>query len=32
MRDSYLYEDVPVMKNKLGIMKQDLLDDVFEKE
>ncbi|SEB07354.1 Fido, protein-threonine AMPylation domain-containing protein [Pseudobutyrivibrio sp. ACV-2] len=27
MRDPYLYEDIPVLKNKLGITKQDLLDD-----
>lgn len=27
MRDPYLYEDVPVLKNKLGITEQDLLND-----
>jgi cell filamentation protein len=27
MRDPYLYEDVAVLKNKLGIKTQDLLDD-----
>ncbi len=27
MRDPYLYEDVDVLKNKLGIKEQDLLDD-----
>ena len=27
MRDPYLYEDVPVLRNKLYIRKQDLLDD-----
>ena len=27
MRDPYLYEDVPVLRNKLHIREQDLLDD-----
>ena len=27
MRDPYLYEDVPVLRNKLDIREQDLLDD-----
>ena len=27
MRDPYLYEDIPVLRNKLGIREQDLLDD-----
>lgn len=27
MRDPYLYENVPVLKNKLGICSQDLLDE-----
>ena len=26
MRDPYLYEDVPVLKNKLNIKEQELLD------
>lgn len=26
MRDPYLYEDVSVLKNKLGIKDQDMLD------
>lgn len=27
MRDHYLYEDVPVLKNILGIKSQELLDE-----
>lgn len=27
MRDSYLYEDTDVLKNKLDIKEQNLLDD-----
>ena len=27
MRDPYLYKDVPVLRNKLHIREQDLLDD-----
>ena len=27
MRDPYLYEDVSVLKNKLGIKEQSLLDE-----
>ena len=27
MRDPYLYDDVPVLRNKLGIRDQNLLDD-----
>ena len=27
MRDPYLYEDVPVLKNNLGIKPQELLDE-----
>ena len=27
MRDPYLYEDTDVLKNKLDIKEQDLLDD-----
>ena len=27
MRDPYLYEDTDVLKNKLDIREQDLLDD-----
>lgn len=27
MRDPYLYEDVPVLKNRLGIKSQELLDE-----
>lgn len=26
-RDPYLYDDVPVLRNKLGIRDQNLLDD-----
>ena len=27
MRDPYLYEDVPILKNKLNIHKKDLFED-----
>ena len=27
MRDPYLYDDVPVLRNKLGIRNQNLLDN-----
>ena len=27
MRDPYLYDDIPVLRNKLGIRDQALLDD-----
>ena len=27
MRDPYLYDDIPVLRNKLGICDQALLDD-----
>lgn len=27
MRDPYLYDDIPVLRNKLGIRNQVLLDD-----
>lgn len=35
MRDPYLYEDIPILKNKLNIHKKDLLDkfifqDIFD--
>ena len=27
MRDPYLYDDIPVLRNKLGIRNQNLLDN-----
>lgn len=27
MRDPYLYEDTPILKNKLNILDKDLLED-----